>query len=103
MRFSGLQKYILNLGYGEKGKMSRDKFLEFYKKDENGPKREDRVNIITKSLERLMDRGILVGYGVRTAKKWFVKEVKLTARGRKMAKNLQGKQAKLPLGVKSVK
>lgn len=97
MKLSGLQKHILFQCYGEKEKINRDKFLEFYKKDEKGPKKEDRVNIITKSLERLMDRGLLIGYGIRTAKKWFIKEVKLTATGKRTVRNLQGKQAELPL------
>jgi hypothetical protein len=84
------------LGYAEKDKFSRGKILHFYDKQKRLPKLEDRVNIVTKSLERLIDKGFLVGYGVRTPKKWFIKEIKLTVAGRKMAKSLQGKQAPLP-------
>jgi hypothetical protein len=70
--------------------------LAFYK--DKGVKKEDRVNIITKSLERLIDNGLLVGYGVRTPKKWFIKSVKLTTLGRKKwSAWLASGQAKLPL------
>ncbi|MFZ5364017.1 MAG: hypothetical protein ACOZAG_00825, partial [Patescibacteria group bacterium] len=60
------------------------------------PKMEDRVNIVTKSLERLIDKGFLIGYGMRTPKKWFIKEIKLTAAGKRAARGLHGKQASLP-------
>jgi len=96
MKLSHLQKYVLGLGYAEKDKFGRGKILRFYEKQKRPPKMEDRVNIITKSLERLIDKGFLIGYGVRTPKKWFIKEIKLTAVGRRAAKGLQGKQAALP-------
>lgn len=97
MKLSRLQKYTLLLGYGEKSKFSRVKLLNFYNKDEASLKIKDRVNIITKSLERLIDRGLLIGYGIRTPKKWFIKEIKLTVAGKKIARDLQGKQERLPL------
>lgn len=100
MKLSHLQKYILLIGYEEKGKFSRGRLLRFYDKYKRKPKKEDQVNIITKSLERLIDKGYLVGYGVRTPKKWFIKEIKLTVAGRMMAKKLQGEQQTLPLRVK---
>lgn len=93
----------MGLGYGEKDKFGRGKILRFYEKPASSagkqkrpPKMEDRVNIITKSLERLIDKGFLVGYGARTPKKWFIKEIKLTAAGKRAAKGLQGKQVPLP-------
>ncbi|MBI5071719.1 hypothetical protein HZB93_02390 [Candidatus Falkowbacteria bacterium] len=97
MKLSHLQKYILGLGYAEKDKFGRGKILHFYEKQKRPPKMEDRVNIVTKSLERLIDKGFLIGYGVRTPKKWFIKEIKLTVAGRKTARGLQGKQVPLPL------
>jgi len=96
MKLSQLQIYILLAGYGEKDKFGRGRLLKFYEKQKRKPKREDQVNIITKSLERLIDKGFLTGYGVRTPKKWFIKEIKLTAAGRKIARGLQGKQVPLP-------
>lgn len=96
MKLSHLQKHILGLGYAEKDKFNRGKILRFYEKQKRPPKMEDRVKIITKSLERLIDKGMILGYGVRTPKKWFIKEIKLTAAGRRTAKGLHGKQAALP-------
>ncbi len=96
MKLSHLQKYILGVGYAEKDKFGRGKILRFYEKQKRPPKMEDRVNIVTKSLERLIDKGFLIGYGVRTPKKWFIKEIKLTVAGKRAAKSLQGKQAALP-------
>ncbi|MBU1146035.1 hypothetical protein KKD80_00600 [Patescibacteria group bacterium] len=96
MKLSHLQRYVLGLGYAEKDKFGRGKILRFYDKVKRPPKLEDRVNIVTKSLERLIDRGFLIGYGMRTPKKWFIREIKLTAAGRKMARALQGKQVALP-------
>jgi hypothetical protein len=96
MKLSHLQKYILLAGYGEKEKFSRGRLLKFYDRQKRKPKKEDRVNIITKSLERLIDNGFLTGYGMRTPKKWFIKEIKLTAVGRRAGRKLQGEQASLP-------
>ncbi len=96
MKLSALQRYILLSGYGEKEKFSRGGLLKFYDKQKRKPKKEDQVNIITKSLERLIEKGFMVGYGVRTPKKWFIKEIKLTAVGQRMGKRLQGEQVSLP-------
>jgi hypothetical protein len=54
------------------------------------------VNTITKSIERLIDRELVIGYGVRTPHKWYIHEVKLTAKGRREAKRLRGEQQALP-------
>jgi hypothetical protein len=116
MKLSHLQKHILLAGYGEKNKFGRGWLLKFYEKSfstpplrkgrtpkKRVPKKEDQVNIITKSLERLIDKGFLVGFGVRTPKKWFIKEIKLTSAGRRVARGLQGEQQALPFKVKSLK
>ncbi len=39
---------------------------------------------------------MMVGYGVRTPKKWYIKEVKLTPIGRRLARKLLGEQQALP-------
>ena len=96
MRLSALQKYILRQCYFEKKKLNRDKLIKFYNKQKK-PKPDDQVNIITKSLERLINKGLLVGYGMRTPEKWFIKEVRLTRKGLKTAKELLGKQQKLKI------
>lgn len=100
MKLSHLQKHILLAGYGEKNKFGRSRLLKFYEKQKRKPKKEDQVNIITKSLERMIDKGFLTGYGIRTPKKWFIKEIKLTAAGRRIARRLQGKQEVLPFKFK---
>ncbi len=94
--FSSLQQYILK-ECSEGGKTERNIFGHFYG-PESKVKRIGQVKIITQSLERLIDRGYLVGYGIRTPKKWFIKEVRITRDGVKAWNDfLSRKQKKLPL------
>ena len=95
MRLSSLQKYILNVCYLAKGRVPRGPFNKFYEGKAQRPK--DIVDTITKTLERLIDHGLMVGLGVRTPKKWYIKEVRLTPLGRRLAKRLRGEQQRLPL------
>ncbi len=99
MRLSPLQKFILRHCYSREPRISRVGFERFYEHQKYVPQRSGKVNIITKSLEALIDRGFLVGYGVRTPQKWYIKEVKLTPLGRKLARKLLGEQATLPFRV----
>jgi DNA-binding MarR family transcriptional regulator len=55
---------------------------------------------VTKTLKRLINQGLLVGYGIRTSKKWYIKEVRLTSKGHKLAKKLTNEQQRLPLKLK---
>lgn len=96
MRLSILQKYILLQSLNQKGKFGRDVLVKFYDNYKRKPKEADITNIITKSLERLINKELLIGYGVRTTYKWFIKEIKLTPKGKKTAKKLLGEQKKLP-------
>lgn len=97
MRFSQLQKYTLCQALAHKDKLERRKLFEYYKNKNNEPSRTDQLNIITKSCERLIDKGLLVGYGRRTAEKWFFTYFRLTAKGRKKALEIRKqKQQKLP-------
>lgn len=96
MKLSKLQKYILVNSLGGR-KINRRKFNKFYHTQKKKPKAEIITKIITKSLERLIDKGLMVGYGERTQFKWFIKEIALTTYGRKLAKKLLGEQQKLPL------
>lgn len=85
MRLSILQKNILRICSGNKGgKINRNLIKSSAQK------------IVTKSLERMIDRGLLVGYGVRTPEKWYIKEIRLTPLGRRVSKKLRGEQARLP-------
>lgn len=97
MRLSDLQKYILLEAMMIKGsKFSRNRLISFYEKKHKDTKPEQRVKAITKSIERLIDKELLIGYGVRTSHKWFIKEVKATAKGMRVAKQMLGDQQKLP-------
>lgn len=101
MRLSPLQKYILKSCYVNSAKViSRAGFARFYETQKQGPKAGDVVNIITKSLESLIDKGMMVGYGVRTPEKWYIKEVRLLPAGRRTAKKLFGEQQSLPFKIK---
>lgn len=96
MRFSKLQKYILLLGLESKNhKIAKNSLLGFYQKSKI--KLKDQINIVTKSVERLIEKGIAKCLGVKTKEKWFIKEVTLTSEGLKRAKALLGQQQKLPL------
>lgn len=97
MRLSNLQKYILRQCYNMRGyRINREVLLDFYQKDAKS-KKELRTKIITQSIESLIDREFLVGYGLRTPHKWFITEIKLTEKGLKITKKLVGEQLKLPL------
>ncbi len=97
MRLSPLQKHILLKCYQQGGRMKREKLADFYQSQKKAPTVLAQVKIITQSLERLIDREQLVGYGVRTPHKWYIKEIKLTPLGRKTVKKLMGEQQHLPL------
>src|SRR3989344_7052092 len=104
MRLSPLQKYILWTVY-ESGNnpYNRKRFIEFYKRNPSKVTERAGVKIITQSIENLIDRELMTGYGVRTPHKWFIREVKLTPKGKKIAKTLHGKQQVLPLKPKRIK
>ena len=100
MRLSELQKYILMQGWNQGGRrFTREKITAFYAKlGSNAPSIGTQVKVITKSLERMIDKELLIGYGVRTPHKWFIKEIKLTAKGSKLAhKVISDQQQRLPL------
>lgn len=110
MHLSLLQKFILlkladkgparnasaNVAGG--GKIDRKIFRSFYGKALEPAKEKYQQNIITKSLEHLIDRELLTGFGKRTPHKWFLTQVQLTKKGINAAQEvIQEKQAKLPL------
>lgn len=98
MALSTLQKFILRSCLTAKSpRLHRRGLTAFYDKNPQVPAKNYQADIITNSLERLIDRGLLVGYGQRTAKKWFISEVALTSVGRKAAKSLFGRQQKLKI------
>ncbi len=97
MRLSKLQKYILLQCLADpKKKFPRDQLLQFYDNRRKKPQRKEMIDSLTKSLDRLIDRGLMIGYGQRTPRKWYLKEIKLTVPGRKVAKKYLGEQQFLP-------
>ncbi|MBU0597470.1 hypothetical protein KKF61_00560 [Patescibacteria group bacterium] len=103
MRLSQLQKYILLNGLGPKGKLRRNQLDKYYDKQKKAPKKGDQQGIITKSLERLIEKGLLIGYGRRTHEKWFIEEYRLTTQGRQATRQLYGQQQTLPFIKKRIK
>jgi len=96
MQLSDLQKFILKQAYGGKFyRISRKGFENDAPRLRRGVGGE-AVNIITKSIERLIDREFLVGYGRRTPHKWFIEEVRLTPKGVRETKKLINQQQRLP-------
>jgi hypothetical protein len=96
MRLSELQRYILLNLLNSKSRGKRKQLLKFYEKKRNAPKSADQQGIITKSIERLIDKGLMIGYGRRTPQKWFIEEVQLTRKGRRETVRLLGEQQQLP-------
>ena len=102
MKLSALQKYILKQCIQTKDKMISKSVLErFYNGKKDKPK--DTINVITKSVERLIKKELVTGYGWKTPHKWFIRQVKLTPKGRRVAKDLFGVQQKLPFRKLKVK
>lgn len=102
MRLSNLQKYILLECYSKKkGRLFKKNLAKFYNKKKKKPSDKDVQNIITKSVERLIDKELMEGYGVRTPHRWYITEIKLMPKGRKVAKKLMGEQQTLPLKLKT--
>jgi len=104
MKLSKLQKFILlQCFYHKNRQLERKILLQFYNNYKKKPKPEIMVNSITSSLERLINRGLLVGFGEFTQFKNFIYNVRLTSLGRKITKKLLGEQKKLPLKLKKKK
>lgn len=101
MRLSALQRYILRECYQTRQPLiSRQPFTRFY--PAKTPK-TTVVNSLTASLERLIDKGLMIGFGRRTHEKWFIEQVRLTPLGRKTARQLLGTQQRLPLASTTAK
>jgi hypothetical protein len=95
MSLSGLQKYALRTAYRyARPRVPRAALQGFYAKNE--PPR-NAAEILGRSIERMIERGLMVGFGRRTAEKWFIETIQLTPQGRRIARDLLGRQAQLPL------
>ncbi len=97
MRLSQLQKYILLRGLEHRqATVDKEQLLKYYLHHRPEPKPADQVKIITKSVERLIDKGLVKSTGIKTKDKWYIKQVILTRLGKQEAKKLLGQQALLP-------
>ena len=98
MKLSALQKYILKQAGQTKDKtLAKAAIEQFYQSYKKRPTPQDILTIITHSVERLIQDGLAIGYGWKTPQKWYIRQVKLTPQGRKLAKGLFGVQQRLPL------
>lgn len=100
MNLSKLQKYILLQGFNRKNRLDRKVLLDFYHLAQNKPTQQIMVNSITSSLERLIKKGLIVGFGEITKEKIFIKKIQLTRQGIATAKKCLGEQKKLPFKLK---
>ena len=99
MGLSSLQHYIITTVWQHpKRQYPRAHLADFYTGKKGAPRPLLQTKIITRSLERLIDRELLVGYGVRTAKRWYIKDIALTPKGKRLAHTLyQQRQQRLPI------
>lgn len=96
MKLSSLQKYILLQSFDSKNKLDRKVLLGFYGSVKKKPSRDIMVNSITNSIERLIKKGLIVGFGEITRDKTYINKIQLTREGRSVAKKLLGEQKSLP-------
>lgn len=95
---SKLQQFILEACVEAGGSVSRSVIDKSPDKSSSKAQKEHYKQIITQSIERLIDRGLLVGYGTKTREKLFITKIRLTPSGKKVAHEYQKrKQASLPL------
>lgn len=93
MNLSNLQKFILREVYiSGIEKYPKDKLLSFYKDE------EEHVGTVTRSLERLLDRGLITIDGHKTQHKLFIETVELTSDGKKIAQEIIDNRQRLPFG-----
>ncbi|MFA6410526.1 MAG: hypothetical protein WCW26_03050 [Candidatus Buchananbacteria bacterium] len=101
MKLSALQKYILKQCAQTKEKTISKTVLEnFYSNKNQKPSQKDIASIITKSVERLIGKELVIGYGWKTPHKWYITQVKLTPKGKKTVKEFFGVQQRLPFKIK---
>ncbi len=97
MRFSVLQKHLLILGLNHGGRCPRGVLDGWYAKTNPEMMKRHAQNVVTKAVENLTDKGLLVAEGVRTQERWYIKSVRVTALGKKFAKRFQGQQLTMRL------
>lgn len=98
MPLSRLQRYILSQTLAApKRLLHRVSIERFYVQVGKKFTAKGMANVISRSVDRLINNHLLVGYGRKTARKWFVERVRLTPKGRGVARRMLGEQQTLPL------
>ena len=70
MPLSSLQRSILLASLdGRELRVPRKRLQKYYEKAHNAPSPKDQQDAVTKSLERMIKKGFLIGYGRRTPEK----------------------------------
>ena len=74
MKLSDLQKYILKQSWQNKDKtIGKEVLIKFYSSQKTKPKAKDLINVITKSVERLIKKELVIGYGWGASHKWVIR------------------------------
>ena len=95
---SRIQQFILEECKEQGANCSRSFIDKSYTASKSKAQQENFKKIITQSIERLIDRGLLVGYGMKTKEKLFITKIRLTAAGARAVRKLRAsRQKKLPL------
>ena len=96
MKLSFLQKYILKECFANNNfNVHKSTLKSFYHNKKIKPK--NIIHDITRSIDNLIVKDLIVGFGKKTSHKWYIQKIQLTAKGRKASRDLIGKQQKLPL------
>lgn len=96
MKLSPLQRHIMLSAFEARGRLQRTRLTQFYTSQKRKPSQADQQRIISRSIERLIERGLLIGYGRRTPEKWFIDEVRITPAGRRWTQKSFDEQQPLP-------
>ena len=91
---SSLQQHILKACVRKNGKVPVESFLSFYGKEALDESEASR-KAIRKSIDRLIFREFLTGYGSKTTHKLYINEVRITLKGRKATSEFLPKQLAL--------
>lgn len=99
MRLSKLQQYILGRCYdNNSGSARKNEFFGFYPEDYLIKNKKIVQDSIHKCVESLVTKDLLIAYGRRTAKKWFIEKAKITPKGKRRIRELiKNRQIKLPI------
>lgn len=98
MTLSPLQQYMVAEAAKAKPRVHRTLFEDEYRRRNPEASAKDVADGVTGAMERLITRGLAVGYGYKTQHKMFLVTLRLTPEGRRVAKaNRPKPQQTLPI------